>query len=82
MVSPGRTLRERNHSEEPFDFLSSMRMHVTSTSNVKWRHFLLFRGKIMSCARPARVRVELTENHELYYVAGLPKAAAQPQFFP
>ena len=34
----------------------------------------------MTCARPARVRVELTENHELYYAAGLPKAAAQPQF--
>ena len=36
----------------------------------------------MTFARPAKVRVELTENHELYNAGGLPKAAAQPQFFP
>ena len=50
VVSPGRALRERNHCEQPFDFPSSMRLHVTPTSNVKWRHFLLIRGKIMTCA--------------------------------
>ena len=50
VVSPGRTLRERNHCEQPFDFPSSMRLHVTPTSNVKQRHFLLIRGKIMTCA--------------------------------
>ena len=35
VVSPGRTLRERNHCEQPFDFPSSMRLHVTPTSNDK-----------------------------------------------
>jgi len=85
VVSPGRMLRERNHCKQPFDFPSSMRVHVTPTSNVKWHHFLFIRGKIMTFARPARVRVELTKNHELielYNAGGLPKAAAQPQFFP
>ena len=50
VVSPGQTLRERDHCEEPFDFPSSMRLHVMPTSNVKWRHFLLIREKIMTCA--------------------------------
>ena len=36
----------------------------------------------MTFARQAQVRVELTENHELYNAEELPKAAAQPQFFP
>ena len=42
----------------------------------------MIRGKIMTGAWPAQGQVELTENHELYKAGGLPKAAAQPQFFP
>ena len=47
VVSPGRKIRVRNHCGQPFDFPSSLRVHVMPTSNVKWRHFLLICGKIL-----------------------------------
>ena len=49
VVSPGRTLRERNNCKQLFDFQSSMHLHVAPMSKVKWRHFLLIRGEIMTC---------------------------------
>ena len=52
VVSPGRTLRERNHCEQPFDFPSSMRRHVTPTSNVKWPLPLDSRENYDLCALP------------------------------
>ena len=75
VVSPGRKIRVRNHCEQPFDFPSTMRVHVTPTSNVKWRHFLLILRENYDLCAPARVRVPL-KHHTHFGRSCNPKASS------
>ena len=69
-------------NKQPFDFPSSMRVHVTPTSNVKLRHFLLIRGKIYDLCAPGPGSVGVDRKSWVVQRRRVPQSGCSTPIFP